>query len=485
MDTINATHYRFNGTVTAFDVREEVIKVNGGEDQVLAIRSSVFGPVVTDHDVVDGFGSTMSLKWIGTVPELTDTTVKSFIEMNFAKSFEEFRKAMSYFVAPSLNFVVADNRGNIGYQMSGMIPVRSCGHTGAWPVPGDGSYNTTWHGFLDFYKDIPWTKNPSKGFVATANNQIVPQSYRFHLTSDYDSGALGYRAARITDMINSTIHRGEKLSLEDMKLIQLDLKSYQARDLVELVLAHIPPSKFVNGTHSIYQALRSWNFELPVGSQHASLYAMFMRELFRLGSWETGEPFYEVTGFLLSALTGNDSACTAYPYGGVYPSSCDDFVVRSLANLTSLWNSSVRACSNSGCFRFEDDAQRWGKEIHKARFESLSLGGSALQCLANRYASQGGDSATVNVGSFGVTDTKFTQDHGAGYRQVVDLDSVGKPEQFQRSLFIESLGQSDRIFSAQYDNMLKTWSNNGYFSMILQSSKHSDSEESQILRPSN
>eukprot|EP01138_Halocafeteria_seosinensis_P012962 gb/GECG01013240.1/.p1 GENE.gb/GECG01013240.1/~~gb/GECG01013240.1/.p1 ORF type:complete len:178 (+),score=13.84 gb/GECG01013240.1/:1-534(+) len=121
----------------------------------------------------------------------------------------------------------------------------------------------------------------------------------------------------------------------------------------------------------------------------------------------------------------------------------------------------------------------------------------------------GGDSATVNVGSFGVTDTKFTQDHGAGYRQVVDLDSVGKPEQFQRSLFIESLGQSDRIFSAQYDNMLKTWyarisaisvstlnlvfvlcviprrSNNGYFSMILQSSKHSDSEESQILRPSN
>jgi penicillin amidase len=138
MDTVNSTHYKCNGTVQQFELKKETIKVKGGNDRHITVRKSVFGPVITDNGVVENINTPLSLKWISILPDVKDTTVKAFIEINFARTFEEFRNALSFFVAPSQNFVFADNNGNIGYQMSGRVPIRSPGHTGAWPVAGDG-----------------------------------------------------------------------------------------------------------------------------------------------------------------------------------------------------------------------------------------------------------------------------------------------------------------------------------------------------------
>lgn len=138
MDTVNFTHYRINETIEPFDVQHEEIKVRGGNNRHITVRNSVFGPVVTDNSVVTGIDAALSLHWVSILPDLNDTTVKAFIEINFAENFEEFRDAVKYFVAPSQNMVFADNEGNIGYQMSGKIPIRSESHSGAWPVPGNG-----------------------------------------------------------------------------------------------------------------------------------------------------------------------------------------------------------------------------------------------------------------------------------------------------------------------------------------------------------
>ena len=201
MDAINFTHYRMNDSVIPFDIHEERIPVQGGNDKIMQVRSSVYGPVITDNGIVDGIKAPLSLKWVSTDPNIEDTTVKAFTLTNFAKSFEEFRDAMRYFIAPSQNVVFADTSGNIGYQLSGAVPSRSSEHSGAWPMPGNGmevlfciistafdmvfafitgSFETLWHGYLPF-EDMPWTKNPSKGYIASANNQVTPPSYRYHL----------------------------------------------------------------------------------------------------------------------------------------------------------------------------------------------------------------------------------------------------------------------------------------------------------------
>ena len=138
MDAVNFTHYMMNGSLETFDIHEEVIKVNTGKDRVIKVRTSRFGPVVTDNNVVDDIDTPLSLKWTAIDPDVPDTTVKAFMLTNFAHSFEDFQNAMMFFTGPSQNFVYADKGGNIAYQLSGQIPIRSDSHKGAWPVPGNG-----------------------------------------------------------------------------------------------------------------------------------------------------------------------------------------------------------------------------------------------------------------------------------------------------------------------------------------------------------
>ncbi len=49
--------------------------------------------------------------------------------------------------------------GDIGYQLPGLVPVRAPGHSGLYPVPGNGSYD--WVGFVPF-QQLPAALNPEK-----------------------------------------------------------------------------------------------------------------------------------------------------------------------------------------------------------------------------------------------------------------------------------------------------------------------------------
>ena len=116
------------------------------------------GPVITDNGVLDSLSPNnfdddtkdkrdqdliLSLKWVSIDPKINDTTFMSFLKLNTAKNYTDFRNALSYYVAPAQNFVYADNDGNFGYQMPGKVPKRANGHTGKLPVPGYDS-NYTW-----------------------------------------------------------------------------------------------------------------------------------------------------------------------------------------------------------------------------------------------------------------------------------------------------------------------------------------------------
>ena len=57
-------------------------------------------------------------------------------------------------------------------------------------------------------------------------------------------------------------------------------------------------------------------------------------------------------------------------------------------------------------------------------------------------------------------DHPFVQDHGAGYRAVYDL---GEPE---RSVFIQSTGQSGNPLSVHYDDFAEAWRDGRYLPML-------------------
>jgi penicillin G amidase len=189
------TQYMWNGTYVPYAVRNEVVKVRGQADEVVRVRVSAYGPVVTDNGLVKDLNTPLSLRWITIDPTIPDTTLDAFLGLQRAANWSDFRGALARYIAPSQNFVYADTAGNIGYQMSGAVPQRNpaAGYTGAWPSPGDGNATYMWGPRVP-YDDMPRTYNPPEGFVATANNRVVPPSYPYLLTADWDEGSDGYRA---------------------------------------------------------------------------------------------------------------------------------------------------------------------------------------------------------------------------------------------------------------------------------------------------
>src|SRR5206468_12063690 len=115
--------------------------------------------------------------------------------LNTAADFEEFRAALEGWTSPGQNFVYADVDGNIGYQCTGLHPIRRKGD-GTVPVPG-WTDEYEWDGFVPF-EDMPWAYNPESGFIGTANATPHDQSYPYVLGRDFISP---FRSRRIAQLI--------------------------------------------------------------------------------------------------------------------------------------------------------------------------------------------------------------------------------------------------------------------------------------------
>lgn len=63
-----------------------------------------------------------------TVPGIDIISV--FLKLSLAKNFDDFKEAMSGVRAPPLNVTYADKNGDIGYYLTGTIPIRPDGNKG-------------------------------------------------------------------------------------------------------------------------------------------------------------------------------------------------------------------------------------------------------------------------------------------------------------------------------------------------------------------
>lgn len=198
--------FMFKGNWTEYAIRREVIKVKGKKKPtVLNVRETPYGPVITDllmfrHYRRSASDPPLALRWIGSDRSINDTTFEAFFRVQQARDHSQWESALRTFVDPSQNMMYADVKGNIAYRMTGRVPIRDPEFTGGWVVPGEGDPQYDWKGFLDF-DEMPAALNPPEDFIVTANNRIVPPTYPYRITYDWDAGSVGFRAKRITDLI--------------------------------------------------------------------------------------------------------------------------------------------------------------------------------------------------------------------------------------------------------------------------------------------
>jgi penicillin amidase len=124
-------------------------------------------------------------------------TAGPFEALNRAGDWPAFISAVERFALPSQNVVYADVDGNIGYAMSGVLPLRA-GGVGSMPNDG-GSGEGEWSGRVS-PSALPRLFNPARGYVTSSNNQIDRQWSGF-ITRDW---AAPYRARRLHEVLDGT-----------------------------------------------------------------------------------------------------------------------------------------------------------------------------------------------------------------------------------------------------------------------------------------
>lgn len=132
-----------------------------------------------------------------------------------ARDCRAFLEAAMYWKAPTENLICGDVDGTIAFQASALTPNR-VGWLGRLPVPGTGQYE--WNGYRS---DLPRIINPQKGYIATANNNIHPNSYWPPVMFKSLSNLPFDRITRVEQVLNSILPV-RPWTIEDSKNLQHD-----------------------------------------------------------------------------------------------------------------------------------------------------------------------------------------------------------------------------------------------------------------------
>ena len=240
-----------------FAEREEIIKRKKKEPVKVVFYNN-------DHGVLEGDpakeGYYLATAW---APAYSGArTFNSIVKMWEAKAVMEGMDLLGR-IETSWNFVLADKNGNIGYQMSGLMPKRREGISGFVPLPGWEKKND-WQGF-EKPEDLPRCYNPERGFFATANQNLNEYGKAHPINL-----AMGpYRSDRIDKLLSQK----HDITCEDMYQLQSDVYSTQAESFMKILaplLADTPQAKI----------LKDWNFEYSADSEGAYLFDRFYKELY-------------------------------------------------------------------------------------------------------------------------------------------------------------------------------------------------------------
>mgnify|MGYP002884108083 CR=1 FL=1 len=433
--------YLTPGGSERFRVRGETIKVKGGDDVKLTVRSTRHGPIISDlrprsmELVGDGFVVALSATYL----KKGDRTADAFYNLVRAENWNTFKSALRLFRGPQQNFFFADANGKIGFIAAGWVPIRGRGK-GFMPTAG-------WTGETDWRDVVALDALPQRAGkdvrrLVNANNPVTGSAYPYFLGFEW---APPYRAARIRALLNE----GKGRNVRDAAIMQRDLFSGMARDLLPLMLRAKPNS--TAGQRAIV-LLRNWDSVMAPERAEPMIFNAWLVALNRalygdelgaqLGDYLGGRPMT-----VKSILTQRHAWCDNVKTDRA--ETCEKILAQSL-------DIAVAALIERHGAKLDD--WRWD-QAHVAHFPHPVLTHvPVFREIANLSVPTGGGNATLNRGAMrlGAERNHFRHVHGPGYRAIYNLKNS------RGSRFMIATGQSGNPLSLNYRNFLEPWAAGQY-----------------------
>lgn len=417
----DGNYYRKDGW-KPFAVREETIKVRHKPSIRIQIHENENGLLEGDPRRE---GRYLTLGWSGARgcgAEDFNTLVKLLDARDVESAMALFRRVE----AVAMNWVLADTRGNIGYQMSGRHFQRPEGISGLLPRAG-------WDERLDpdGFNDpeaLPHVLNPPEGMIVTAN-----QDLNYLGRSNPINLCMGpYRAQRIVQLLET----GSDLDVAYMKDMHYDLYSLQAERLMKIIGPLLPDSE--NG-----RLLQAWDLRYHADSIGAMLFESVYRGIIDVVFGDHGFGREVVAHVFAETSLFND-----------YYANFD----RILENASSAW---FAGQSQEALFAQGIDAGLDVEPVPYGRTRSITLahllfGGQLPKFLGFDIGPLAlpGCRATITQGQIFKNAGRLTT-FSPTYRFIVDLST----DEIHSNL---AGGPSDRRFSKWYVSDLKNWYEGNY-----------------------
>lgn len=245
----DSNQYFFNGEWKNMKVRDEIIKIKGGEQNTLKLRFTHRGPIISGMKDVNIKDAALSMRWAGYDPS---DEIRSVYLLNRVSDWKDFRSALSTFRAISQNFAYADVEGNIGLNSGGGVAIRKGNGT---IIRSGETDEFDWKGYVPF-EQLPTSYNPEIGYVSSANNKTAGADYPYYIGYEY---ALPYRINRIRQMLNEK----EIFGIEDFKRMILDQHNDYSRLLTPWILKIKGKNVNLNPEETFaLNSLSGWDYDL-------------------------------------------------------------------------------------------------------------------------------------------------------------------------------------------------------------------------------
>ncbi|MCC7465560.1 MAG: penicillin acylase family protein, partial [Saprospiraceae bacterium] len=387
-----------------------------------------------------------AVRWIAhDVPE--QSAFETFLGLDKGKNYEDYKSAIPGFDSPAQNFIFASKDGDIAIQPQGKYPVRGF-QQGRFVQEGD-RWANAWNAFIPAAL-VPSMKNPSRGFVFSANQHSTPPSYPYYYLGNFED----WRSRRIYDRLSAMT----QATADSMKNMQLDNFSQRASDALPLMLRMLDQTKLDDEGKALAKELASWNYRYEPEYLAPTLFETWF------------DSCYTATWDEIAALENNHN-------GKI---TTDDLNRSKSAKIQMVYPEAWRFVemleTDTASIYFDHPAtpgRETAKEIVQESFalmqtyyrthpeQKVAYGQAKGFVLKHLGQIDAFSRLDLKIGGHRTAPNAMSKTNGPSWRMIVELG-----EQIQ-ALGVFPGGQSGNPGSKYYDNMVETWASGNYYELLF------------------
>jgi penicillin G amidase len=421
----NRSVYWHEGRWKPVKKRLEEIKMRGKESVIDTVLYTHHGPVVYqsgEKPYQSQVPVGHAMRWIA-FEESND--VATFYQLNRAKNYDDYVKALSQYNAPAQNFIYADNHKDIAIWPNGKFPLK-WKNQGKFILDGtDPAYD--WQGWIP-HAHNPHVKNPPRGFVSSANQSSTDTLYPYYLNWEFAPAERGMRInQRLTAMNGATP--------DSLRMLQNDNFNLNAQWVLPAILPLIKTEGLSSHQQAVLKVIGEWKHQNAADQAGATIYELWRSNL-NQAIW--ADEFSDLNGIPLR-FPNRDRTVQMILREPKARWFDNVNTPNQKETLSDLVNTTFRATADTLHARYGNlsESWQWGKVKST---DIMHLG--RIPALSRMDLITGGGGSIVNA---------TTERNGPSWRMVVALG----PE--PKAYGVYPGGQSGNPGSPYYDNLIETW----------------------------